>query len=366
MITATSLTILSLVFPPEERGKAMGIVVSAVFIGISAGPTLAGLMVSYLGWRYIFFLALPVEVAALFLTIVKLKGEWTNDKVETFDLGGSALYMVSLLIMIVGITQLKELYYAKWLAICGASGFVFFLVYEYKKESPLLNVRLLLTNRSFTFNTLATWVNYAASFGVMFFFSIYLQTLKGFSPKITGMILVVQPVIQTLFAPVAGRLSDRFAPSTVAAVGMALCTAGLTVAVFLTRETPIQMIVLVQLLLGLGFSFFASPNITAIMGSVEPANYGLASGIVSTMRYIGMMTSLTIITVILSLFIGNQPVNAQTAAGFISSMKLTLFIFSVMNFCGIFLSLEKLSFATLHSHAKDFLSCVLGNVIKKI
>ncbi len=212
MITATGLTILSFVFPPSERGKAMGIVVSCVFIGLSAGPTLSGMVVSFLGWRYIFFLAVPVQIAALVLAIIKLRSEWINEKEGRFDLVGSMIYMGSLLSLIVGTTQLNEAGIAKWFALPGGLGFVWFFIYEYKKESPLLNVALLFTNRTFTFNSLATLINYAASFGVMFFFSIYLQAIKGFSPKTTGFILMIQPVIQAVLAPVAGRLSDKYPP----------------------------------------------------------------------------------------------------------------------------------------------------------
>ncbi|MCP4119986.1 MAG: MFS transporter [Desulfobacteraceae bacterium] len=345
MIIATSLTILTFVFPPDQRGKAMGITVSCVFMGLSAGPTLSGIMVSHLGWRYIFYFALPVEIAAFLLTILKLKGEWVNAEGEKYDWTGSILYMISLFFLIVGITQAKELEIAKWIALCGVAGLIVFLAYEYKEESPLLNIHMLLDNRSFSFNCLSTWINYAASFGVMFFFSIYLQAVKGFSPETTGCVLIIQPVIQAVFSPMAGRLSDRYTPANIATIGMGVCTAGLFVAAFLSRGSSLAMIVFVQILLGSGFALFVSPNLTAIMASVQPVHYGLASALVSTMRYTGMMTSMTIIAVILSIFIGNQPVTAETGDGFVSSMRMTLVIFTVMGLSGVFLSYGRSRFS---------------------
>ncbi len=341
MIIATGMTILTFVFPPEERGKALGITVSCVFMGLSAGPTLSGMMVSHLGWRYIFYFALPVEMAVFLLTIMKLKGEWINAKGEKYDWVGSIIYMLSLFCLIVGTTQAKELEIAKWIAVCGVAGLIFFLAYEYKQEFPLLNINLLLTNIPFSFNCLSTWINYAASFGVMFFFSLYLQTIKGFSPETTGFILIIQPVIQAVFSPMAGRLSDRHTPENIATIGMGLCTVGLFIAAFLSRDSSFYMILLVQTLLGFGFALFVSPNLTAIMASVRPVHYGLASALVSTMRYTGMMTSMTIITVMLSVFIGNQPVTAQTGAGFVSSMQMTLIVFAVMGLFGVFLSFAR-------------------------
>ncbi len=195
MIIATSLTILTCVFPPEQRGKAMGITVSCIYMGLSAGPTLSGIVVSHLGWRYIFYFALPVEVAALLLTITQLKGEWINAENEKYDWAGSIIYMISLFCLIVGITQAKEMEIAKWIALCGVAGLTVFLVYEYNEKYPLLNIHLLLTNIPFSFNCLSTWINYAASFGVMFFFSLYFQIIKGYSPETTGFILIIQPVI---------------------------------------------------------------------------------------------------------------------------------------------------------------------------
>jgi EmrB/QacA subfamily drug resistance transporter len=338
MIIATSLTILTWVFPPEQRGKAMGITVSCVYMGLSVGPILSGIVVAHLGWRYIFYFALPVEVAALLLTITQLKGEWINAKGEKYDWAGSIIYMISLFCLIVGITQAKEMEIAKWIALCGVAGLTVFLVYEYKEKYPLLNIHLLLTNFSFSFNCLSTWINYAASFGIMFFFSIYFQIIKGYSPETTGFILILQPVIQALFSPMAGRLADRYRSENIATIGMGLCTLGLFVAVFLSQESSYGMILLIQTLLGFGFALFVSPNATAIMASVQPVHYGLASALVATMRYTGMMTSMTIIAVVLSLFIGHQPVTAQTAPGFVNSMQMTFLIFTVMGLFGVFLS----------------------------
>ncbi len=136
----------------------------------------------------------------------------------------------------------------------------------------------------------------------------------------------------------AGRLADRYRSENIATIGMGLCTLGLFVAVFLSQESSYGMIFLVQILLGFGFALFVSPNAAAIMASVQPVHYGLASALVATMRYTGMMTSMTIIAVVISLFIGNQPVTAQTAPGFVNSMQMAFLIFTVMGLFGVSLS----------------------------
>ncbi len=126
MITSTSFAIISSIYPQEQRGRAMGIVVSAVYLGISAGPTLAGLMISYLGWRWIFYSAIPVELAALVFALLRLKGEWAGARGERFDWIGSLLYMTALSSLIVGTVKIREYQAAGWLAGGGLAGMVGF------------------------------------------------------------------------------------------------------------------------------------------------------------------------------------------------------------------------------------------------
>jgi EmrB/QacA subfamily drug resistance transporter len=343
MITATSLAILSCVIPAHRRGRAMGIVVSGVYIGLSAGPTLAGLMISYLGWRWIFYTAVPVELAALAIAVWKLKGEWADARGKRFDAFGSLIYMTALFALIAGVTQLKTMPEATWMAMAGMAGLVIFLVYESKNDSPIIDVGLLATNRTFSLSNAATLINYTASFGVVFFFSIYLQTIRGIPPKTAGLILVVQPVIQALLSPLAGRLSDIRSPARIATFGMGLCAAGLAVSVFITADIPLVVVFLVLILLGVGFGFFSTPNTAAIMASVPPVHYGTASSLLATMRAMGMLGSMTLITVLLSVFMGRQPVTPETGPAFMTTMRWSLMIFALMSIAGIFCSLGRIS-----------------------
>ena len=353
MITSTSLAILSCVIPAHRRGRAMGIVVSGVYIGLSAGPTLAGLMISYLGWRWIFYTAVPVELLAMALAVWKLKGEWADARGKRFDAFGSLIYMAALFALIIGVTQLKAMPEAKWMAMAGLGGLLFFLFYESKSDSPIIDVGLLTTNRTFSLSNAATLINYAASFGVVFFFSIYLQTIRGIPPKTAGFILVVQPVIQALLAPLAGRLSDIRPPARIATVGMGLCAAGLAVAACITAETPLIVIFVVLILLGIGFGFFSTPNTAAIMASVPPVYYGTASSLLATMRAMGMLISMTIITVLLSVFMGRQPITPETGTAFITTMRWSLMVFALMSVAGIACSLGRIAPRPVHRGSSE-------------
>ena len=341
MITSTSVAIVTSVIPRNRLGQAMGIIVACVYVGLSVGPTLAGFMTTHLGWRWIFFAAVPVELAALFLTIVKLKGEWADARGQQFDWIGSIIYMTTLFALIFGVTNLKEMASAPAIAGAGVAGLIIFLFFEAKNNSPLLDVHLLATNRVFTFSNIATWLNYAACFGIVFFFSLYLQSVKGLSAQAAGLILVIQPVVQAVFSPISGRLSDRFPPAYIATIGMVLCAIDLLIAVFITADTSMPMIYMVLALIGLGFGLFSSPNTTAIMSSVAPGHYGIAASLMATMRSAGMLTCMTIITAILTVFMGDHPVTLQTRDAFVRSMHMAFICFSVMCAVGVGFSLVR-------------------------
>ncbi|MGK2945044.1 MAG: MFS transporter [Desulfuromonadales bacterium] len=342
MVMATTFAIVVSVFPPQERGKALGIAVASVYAGISCGPFFGGILVSAFGWRSIFYLAVPLGIITFAITCAKLRGEWAEARGEPFDWRGSLVYAVAILLLISGASNLDQGLWAWLLAFCGTVGLIFFLVLESHTEYPVLNVALLRSNRVFAFSNLAALLNYAATFGVTFFLSLYLQYVKGLSPRDAGMILMIQPIMQAIFSPLCGRLADRFSAAGVATIGMGLCAAGLSVAVSITATTSMTLIMVMLAVLGLGFALFSSPNVSVIMGSVAPRYLGVASGLNSTMRTLGMMTSMTVITITFSIFMAGQAVTPQTQELFLFSMHTSLVIFTVFCVIGIFFSMARI------------------------
>lgn len=342
LITGTSVAILSSVFPPAKRGRAMGIIVGCVYLGLSAGPVLSGFMITHLGWRFIFYFGVLVELMALVLTLLKLKGEWAEARGERFDYGGTLLYCTALFCLIYGALHQKQGGMYLLLMAAGGVGLVGFMIFEYKCNSPILDVSLLIHNRVFAFSNLATLINYAASFGISFFFSLYLQVVRGYSPQAAGSILIIQPVLQAILSPIIGRLSDRVSPPGLATLGMCLCALGLGVASQVVPTTPIPVIMGMLGLMGVGFGIFASPNMTTVMGSVAPRYYGIASSLVATMRTLGMLCCMTIITLIFNHFMGDRPVSPETRQAFLTSMHVSLVIFSGLCVVGILFSMGRL------------------------
>jgi EmrB/QacA subfamily drug resistance transporter len=343
MVMATTIAMVVSVFPPAERGKALGISVASVYAGISCGPFLGGLLVTELGWRWIFYLCVPMGTVTFLITWARLRGDWADARGEPFDWRGSLIYAAALLLLIGGASNLK-LGPAAWAATgFGIAGIGLFLAVEARTTYPILNVSLLRDNRIFALSNLAALFNYAATFGVTFFLSLYLQYVKGMTARDAGLVLIIQPVVQTILSPWCGHLADRYPAARVATIGMALCAVGLGIAAGLNGATPIPVIMVMLALLGTGFALFSSPNVSVIMGSVEPRYLGVASGLNSSMRTLGMMTSMSIITVIFALFMAGQPVSATTLPQFLHSMRTALIIFCGLCVTGIACSAGRMS-----------------------
>ncbi|MBU1567900.1 MAG: MFS transporter [Proteobacteria bacterium] len=341
MITSSSLAILSSSYPPEERGKALGVVVSCVYLGISAGPLLAGLMIDFLGWRWIFYCAVPVECIILLFALLRLKGEWAGARGEPFDWTGSLLYIIALFCIIVGVLQVQAFSGAWWLAGLGLIVMIIFLAFETSIEFPIFPLKKIIANKVFALSNIATWLNYAASFGITFFFSIYLQVIRGIPPKITGFILITQPLLMALCAPIAGRLADTYSPAPIATTGMALCTVAMACATFINSTSSILLIFAVLIIMGIGFGFFSTPNTTAIMASIDKQEYGMAASVIATMRTFGMLTAMTLITVLLSWFLGKQPIAPETGPVFLVAMRVAMTVFSLLGAIGIVCSISR-------------------------
>lgn len=340
MIFGTSLAILTSVFGPGERGRAMGINTTAVYTGLSSGPVIGGLLTQYFGWRSIFIFLLPVGIISIYLVFKRIKHEWAEAKGEKFDWTGSSIYGLALASFMYGFSKLPS--YTGWIFLgCGLVFGIFFFLFEKKITSPVFDIKLILQNRVFAFSGIAALIHYSATSAIGFFISLYLQYLKGLDAQAAGFIMISQPVMMALLSPLAGRLSDKYNPGIIASLGMALTAAGLIMLCFINASSPILLIILLLILMGTGFGLFSSPNSNAIMSSVEKRHLGIASGVVGTMRMIGQMMSMGIAMMLLALYIGQKEIEPDTFSGLISAMKTGFLIFSVLCIAGIFASLAR-------------------------
>ncbi len=340
MIFATGTAILMDVYLPGERGKALGITVGAVYLGLSLGPIIGGAITQQFGWRWIFWLNLPL---GLVVTIFLLKGLPEEAKpagVEKFDLIGSLALAVSLCSLIYGMTKIPS---GAGFVVTGIGllSFGLFIRQENRAESPLISLDLFRGNRVFAFSNLAALINYSTTAGVSFLMSLYLQYNKGLSPRNAGLVMISQPVVQTLFAPYAGRLSDRIEPRLVASSGMLVTLIGLLSLTFLGQSTPWWFIIFCLCLLGLGIALFSSPNTNAVMSSVDRRSYGIASAIVGSMRLIGQMSSMAIVMLIFAVIFGKAKMTPEHYSYLVKSARIAFAVFAGLCIGGVFASLAR-------------------------
>jgi len=340
MIFGTSTAIVTSVYPPGERGRALGIVTAATYIGLSLGPTLGGLLTQSLGWRSIFLVTAPPMLLVAALTVWRLEGEWAEGRGERFDAPGALLYGASLAAVMYGFSVLPAAR-GVWLVGGGALGIVSFVLRESRAPGPLLHLELFRGNRAFAFSNLAALVNYSASAAVGFLMSLYLQYLKALTPKEAGLVLVAQPAMMAIFSPFAGRLSDRVESRIVASTGMAILAVSLVFFTFLEAGTPLVAIVANLMFLGFGFALFSSPNTNAVMSSVEPRHYGVASAMLATMRMVGQMLSMGIAMLMFALYLGDVRLAPGHYPSFLTAVRATFIISCVLAVLGVFASLAR-------------------------
>jgi EmrB/QacA subfamily drug resistance transporter len=340
MMFGTSMAIVTSVFPPHERGKALGISVTAVYLGLSAAPLLGGMLTQLFGWRSIFLVPIPTGLFVAVATRLFVKTEWADARHDSFDLKGSIVYTLAMFALMYGFSEFPNVY-AIALAFAGILGLLLFIRIESGTDSPILNIDLFRGNRVFAFSNLAALINYATTFAVTFVLSLYLQYVKGLSPRDAGVILVSQPAMMALVASFAGKLSDRYDPRILSSSGMGIIMVGLVMLTFINGLTSIPFIMLCLIVLGVGFGMFTSPNTNSVMGSVDRKYLGIASATIGTMRLTGQMLSMGIATLVLSVFIGTSKLTPGDNPGFLRSAKVIFIVFSVLCLFGIFASLAR-------------------------
>ena len=335
MAFGTQMAIITSVFPGEERGRAIGTVMGAVFVGLAAGPFFGGVLTEHLGWRSIFYISAFFCLVAVVLIVWRLKGEWAEARGERFDTVGSVVFGISIVVLMYGFTVLPTTL-GIVLVVLGILGILAFVRWEARTESPILNIGVFRRNTVFVFSNLATLIHFCAVFASVFLLSLYLQYTLGFSPQMAGLVMLTQMVLMAVFAPIAGRISDKIDPRIIASVGMAFICVGLVLFIFLSEETTLGYVIAGLAILGFGSGIFSSPNSNAIMGSVEKKFLGVASGTQGTMRASGQMLGMGIVMIIFSLFIGATQITPEYYPEFLVSVRVAYITFAAISLGGIF------------------------------
>ncbi len=340
MVFGTNMAILISVFSPKERGKVLGINASVVYFSIAVGPLLGGWLTDQFGWQSIFYVNTIAGLLVIAGIIGTMPTEWTESKDDKFDWVGVFIYGIGLSGIIYGFAELPN----PWGFLIVGVGLILlclFAFYENKFPFPIFNVKMFVQNRVFRLSSFAALINYAATFGIGFMLSLYLQYIKGYSAQEAGLILIIQPVVQGFFSILSGRLSDKINASKLATSGMALIVVALLLMLLLHENTPIIFLSVALVILGIGFALFSSPNMNVIMSSVEKQYLGMASATTSTMRLTGQSFSMGVVLMVMSIFIGRVKISSAVHAELMQSMHVIFIVFAVFCAVGVYFSMAR-------------------------
>ena len=300
IVYTTSMSILTLSVPVERRGYAFGMIGGMVYLGLSLGPALGGLLNYYYGWRSIFVFTALLGVVANGMAFRSLQQEWVHAPDSNLSFSSLILYAFGISAIMIGITEWVRFWWSAYAIVVGIAALSVLGYKEWNSKDPLIPVRIFASNLGFTMSSIAAMMNFSSTFGVGFVLSLFLQMIMGFDSRMTGLTLCIQTGIMVFLAPRMGALSDRYNPSRFARWGMVLIGIGLLSMAYGTFTESLSIIMSSLAIVGIGVSSFAPPNNNLIMSSVPKTYISFASSTISTVRLLGQTMSMALIGVILA------------------------------------------------------------------
>lgn len=311
---ALSQGIVTRIFPPNERGKALGITGTTVAIGSLAGPFLGGILVHIAGWQTIFFINIPIGIAGTILTLAIIPELHEIPEVRVFDLKGTFLFTSSILLLFIGLLfvqdgQLSIPVFIPMLLISFAAILIFIRL-EKRLDNPLIHIGLFKIHE-FSFGLGSAFLSFITINATLLFMPFYLEYALKMDTLSAGLLISFYPLTAAVVAPVSGWLSDKisYRPLTVAGLGIGTLVL-FRMTLLGTSSTHIEIAILMALL-GAGISIFQSPNNSSIMGSVPREMLGVAGGINALFRNLGMVSGTTFSVLIFS-FVTSLSINSLT------------------------------------------------------
>jgi EmrB/QacA subfamily drug resistance transporter len=296
MLSANAMAIITEVFPPEQRGQAMGFNSVTWGAGSVLGPVLGGLILAVASWRWIFLINLPIGVIGTLAAFLLLHDIEPKPRNERFDILGALFFCVGLVTLLLGLMSSIG---AGWLSplvlgmlIVAVLAFIGFIFWEQHISYPMLDLQLF-ASRHYTLSVLAATLQSLAIFAVNFLIIFYLQGVRGYDPLTAAFLILPLPVLTSVIGPLGGRWADRdrYSGATPATVGLLLQVVSLIVLVFLAPDTSYWLLAVALGLMGLGSAIFWSPNTGSTMGAAPRSRLGVASATLNTMRNVGMVCS---------------------------------------------------------------------------
>ena len=337
-VQASGAAIVADAVPPARRGKAFGIIIGAIYAGLTLGPIVAGFLVGLWGWRSVFLVGGAAVALLLLPTHFLLRASWRRPAPRAVHWPSAVLVTAGMLALVGGAATLRE-GPAGWGAIAlGVLLLGIFVLLQRRLDAPLLNVGLLVKNRVLAYALLVQTLLYCNAFGTVFLLSLYMQSVLGYGSHVAGEVLAVGTLLMAAIAPATGALADRTRPALIASTGVAIALAAAALATFLREGSSIILAGLVLAIQGVGFAFFSSPNIAMVMNAVPRERSSLASALSATARSLGMVIGMLIVGALVSVNLGHEPVGADPAR-YIATMHTAFWVLAALTAAALAVSL---------------------------
>ncbi|MEM3972678.1 MAG: MFS transporter [Saccharolobus sp.] len=337
MMQANSGAIIADIFPPNQRGRAYGYTSIGWNAGATLGIVLGGFITTFIGWRYIFYINVPIGIVAIILGLKYIKS-YTRIKVK-LDIRGMITLLAALSFLVYGAADIAgegvRLLNIFFISI-GLILLLAFIVIEKNQEFPIIDLKVFRSNRVFTYSLLSSFLQTTGYLATAFIIIMYLQGIRGLSPFYASLLLVPGYVLASLVAPFTGRLSDKIGARIPATIGIGLMIVAILIYLNLSLFTPLYVIMIASVIGGLGSSLFFPANNSAIMANAPRAFYGGASGVARTLSNIGTLLSYTIAISVASVtvsrqvafevFLGTSNLIGGVAASFLVGLKSAFYV----------------------------------------
>ncbi|MFB6468285.1 MFS transporter [Cytobacillus sp. Hz8] len=353
MLMSNSSAIITSIFPPKERGRALGLTGTVVAIGSLTGPAIGGLLIGFINWRAIFYINLPIGIIGYFVARWILPNDERKREKETFDFIGALAFTAGMIFFLLGINNGEDWGWGSipvlTSLVIGVGLLLLFVMTERRVKHPLIELSLF-RNRPFLMGNLSGWLSFTAMFANNMLLPFYFQHILNYSPTQVGLLMTIFPITMAFVAPVSGHASDKYGPIALTTGGLLITALGLFYYSMLSASAHFYQVIPGAILIGLGSGMFQSPNNSSVMSSVPKQKLGIAGGINSLVRNLGMVTGIAFSVSLFDALGGvTNPKPSQTDA-FMSAYHIVMLVAMSIALVGAFISFNRRGYAKATSY----------------
>lgn len=335
ILNVASIALIVESMSADKKGPAVGIAVAAVYVGIALAPILGGSLIFNFGWQSLFYATLPIILINYYL-VHKIKGEWKHEDKHKFDMTGTFLYSMGIVLFIYGFTRILETV-GQIITIIGILLLIGFGIWELRNKNPIFEMRLF-KNIRFSSANLACLFSYFATFMTTYVYNYHMQYIMGMDSQIAGMYLIITPAIMVVMSIVSGWLIKKVRGEILTGTGLLILTVAFIIMCTLSRTTPLYILLIAMTLHGIGYGLFSSPNTVLITTTVPPKESSKASASLSAMRLIGQTVSLGIFTSVFAIIMGNVAIVPEYYDLLLNSCNIIMILAVIFVFIGAIIS----------------------------